>query len=537
MIESLGSIQRCMNKFYVTTPLYYVNGAPHIGHAYADVIADTLARAHRARGEETFFLTGTDEHGAKIARSAEEAKKDAKIFTDEQSKLFSDLATSLNLSNDDFIRTTDKEKHWPGVIAMWKALRDAGDIYKGTYNGLYCVGHEAFITEKDLVNGKCPDHEQEPEVIAEDNYFFRMSEYASQIRAFIVSDELKIVPKARKNEVLAMIDEGVEDISFSRPKKDVAWGIPVPDDSGHTMYVWCDALTNYISALGYGKEKEEALKMARFWPADVQVIGKDILRFHAIIWPTMLLAAGLPLPKMVFTHGLIMSGGKKMSKTLGNTVDPNEVMNTYGVDAFRNFLVAEIPAYDDGDFTVERFEEVYTSRLTNGIGNLVSRIATMIERFSEGELIRPGVEELQDAVLKQYISEVGTEKQIEVKGQDAELYIKTVIRPRYNEAIDAVKLNDAASIAWSVLKTCDGYIQDYEPFKMIKTEPEKAKAVLWNAAVLLLSGTQMLEPVMPGTAEKIYKIFNCDWTTDITEWKSIKAMRPEPLFPRLEKKS
>jgi len=526
-----------MNKFYVTTPIYYVNGAPHIGHAYADVIADTLARAHRIKGDETFFLTGTDEHGAKISRSAAETGKDEQVFADEQSKLFSDLAESLNISNDDFIRTTDKEKHWPGVIAMWKALRDAGDIYKGTYDGLYCVGHEAFITEKDLVDGKCPEHEQTPETISEDNYFFRMSEYIDRIRATIVSGEMKIVPEARKNEVLAMIDDGAGDISFSRPAKDVSWGIPVPEDAEHTMYVWCDALTNYISALGYGKEGDGARKMAQFWPADVQVIGKDILRFHAVIWPAMLLAAGLPLPKMIFTHGLIMSGGKKMSKTLGNIVDPNKIINEYGADAFRNFLVTDMPAYDDGDFTLERFNEVYTARLTNGIGNLVSRIATMIERFSNGDLARPTNELLQEVALRQYVSEVGTDKMVEVKGQDAELYITTIVRQRYNEAIDKVKLNDAAGIAWALLKTCDGYIQDYEPFKLIKTEPEKAKAVLWNAAILLLSGTRMLEPVMPETAEKIYRIFDCNWEEDIVHWKGIRATHPEPLFPRRDSKT
>lgn len=526
-----------MNKFYVTTPLYYVNGAPHIGHAYADVVADVLARAHRNRGDQTFFLTGTDEHGAKIARSAEEAGKKPEDFVDTQSQLFRDLATTLELSNDDFIRTTDKTKHWPGAIAMWKALRDAGDIYKGSYEGLYCVGHEAFVTEKDLVDGKCPDHDAIPEKIKEENYFFRMSEYSEHLRALIVSDEMEIVPKARKNEVLAMIDEGVSDISFSRPAKDVPWGIPVPEDEEHTMYVWCDALTNYISALGFGKDEEGATNMAQFWPANVHVIGKDILRFHAIIWPSMLLAAGLPLPKMIFTHGLIVSGGKKMSKTLGNVIDPHEIINTYGVDAFRNFLISDMPTHEDGDFTIERFRESYTARLTNGVGNLTSRIATMIERFSDGTLQRPSNAILQNVGLKQYLEEVGTEERIESKEQDPELFLRTIVQPKYDKAIDELALNTAANIAWSVLKTCDGYIQDYEPFKLVKTDSEKALAVLWNATVFLLYGVRLLEPVMPGTAKRVYETFHTPIDIDITNLTSVSAKRPEPLFPRLQEEN
>src|SRR3989344_1061764 len=303
-----------MEKFYITTAIDYVNDKPHLGHALEKIQADVLARYHRLKGDEVFFLTGTDEHGAKIVRAAQKAGKDHQEFVNDISEKFQFLKDALNLSYDDFIRTSDKERHWPGGEKMWKALREAGALYEKNYKGLYCVGHEAFITEKELVDGKCPDHGKEPEMVEEKNWFFKLSKYAKEIAEKIKSGELQIIPEGRRNEILSFLEGEVNDVSFSRSIKNLEWGIPVPDDPEQVMYVWCDALTSYISALGYGRNED----YKKWWPADVQVLGKDILRFHAAIWPAMLMAAKLPLPKQLFVHGFITVDGKKMSKTIGN---------------------------------------------------------------------------------------------------------------------------------------------------------------------------------------------------------------------------
>ena len=306
-----------MNKFYITTSIAYVNAPPHIGFALESLQADVLARWRRQKGEEGFFLTGTDEHGAKIARAAEVAGKTPRELVDENAEKFRELKKSLNLSWDNFIRTSDEKVHWPVAQELWRRLEKAGDLYKKSYQGLYCVGHEAFVTQKDLENGKCRDHQKEPEIIEEENWFFRLSKYSEVIKEKVESGELKIVPETRKNEILSLLREGLEDISFSRPSKDLSWGVPVPDDDTQTMYVWADALSNYISGRGGISEWEKH-------PADIHLIGKDILRFHAAIWPGMLLSAGLPLPKAIYVHGHILSNGQKMSKSLGNVVDPFE---------------------------------------------------------------------------------------------------------------------------------------------------------------------------------------------------------------------
>src|SRR3990167_7430784 len=523
-----------MRKFYITSPIYYVNAPPHLGHVYTNVVADVLARYHRLKGYDVFFLTGTYEHGAKVARSAHKAGKEPKAFVDELAAQFQEAARTFHISYTDFIRTSDQGKHWPGAQKLWKQLDDAQDLYKASYKGLYCVGHEAFVTDKDLKNGRCLEHDIEPEVIEEENYFFRLSKYVSKIKEAILADTLNIKPPARRNEVLALLEGGVEDVSFSRPSKDIPWGIPVPGDDTQTMYVWCDALSNYISALGYGRTNDENFR--KYWPCDVHVIGKDILRFHAVIWPGMLLSAGLPFPKSIFIHGHILSGGKKMSKTLGNVIDPFQLQQEYGTDAVRNFVISEIPSFEDGDITIERFREIYTARFSNGIGNLVSRIATMIERFFNGEIKKPDQALLDNLPLK--ITDaachvLGEEKTEESFYSSVQAIIHTEER-KYHQALEDFNLNRAAQSAWLLLRHCDWYIQEYQPFKLVKEDKNKGEAVLWNAATLLLAGAWFLRPMIPETAEKIFEIFNVGSGGELLSWNEITGKSIQPLFPRLD---
>ncbi|MEK7071762.1 MAG: methionine--tRNA ligase, partial [Patescibacteria group bacterium] len=356
------------SKFYITTSIAYTNAPPHIGFALETIQADVLARYRRVSGDGVFFLTGTDEHGAKIAKAAEKFGKNPQEFTDEISAKFQELTKGLNLSNDDFIRTTDQSRHWPTVKDIWLKLKENNDIYKKNYKGLYCLGCEAFITQKDLIDGKCKIHLKEPEAIDEENYFFRLSKYSSKIEELIKKDEVKIIPQEKKNEMLNFVRQGLEDISFSRPSKDLKWGIPVPDDDSQTIYVWADALVNYLLP-------------KKYWPADIHCLGKDILRFHATIWLGMLLSSKLPLPKSIFVHGFITSNGQKMSKSLGNVVDPFELIRKYGADAVRYFLLREIPPTEDGDYTRQKFEARYNSDLASGLGNLVARVITLGAKF------------------------------------------------------------------------------------------------------------------------------------------------------------
>ncbi|MEK9185358.1 MAG: class I tRNA ligase family protein [Patescibacteria group bacterium] len=378
-------------KFYITTPIFYPNAKLHVGHAYTTVLADILARYHRLIGDETYFLTGSDENTGKILKNINGSTAE---YLDNLAENFKDLYKKLDISYDQFIRTSDKEKHWPGAKLMWQKLVEAGDIYKSKYSGLYCLECETFYTEKDLIEGKCPVHAIALQKIEEENYFFRLSKYTGAIKRKIESDELKIIPTTRKNEIMALLERGLEDVSFSRPIKNVPHGISVPNDPEQVIYVWCDALVNYVSALGFGTSPQplsegKGLKtlpfgegregLLKFWPADVHVIGKDILRFHAAIWPAMLLSANLPLPKKLLVHGFITSGGKKMSKSLGNVIDPQDLIAEYGTDAVRYYLARHISPFEDGDLTLESFKETYNAHLANGLGNLISRIMKMAE--------------------------------------------------------------------------------------------------------------------------------------------------------------
>ncbi len=463
-----------MGKFYVTTSIPYVNAEPHIGFALEIIQADVLARYYRHKGEDVFFLTGADEHGVKIVRAAKAAGKTPQDFTNGVTKKFKDLKKVLNLSWDDFIRTSDKKKHWPGAQKLWLKLYDAGKLYKKSYKGIYCIGHEAFITEKDLVNGKCKDHQKEPEIIEEENWFFKLSDYTKEIKAKIESDELQVAPKSRKNEILALINEGLEDISFSRPRENLSWGVPVPNDPKHTMYVWCDALSNYISAIGYSSnQKTETLKFKRWWPVDVHVIGKDILRFHAAIWPGMLLAAKLPLPKTIFVHGFITVGGKKMSKTIGNVIDPFEVVKKYGADALRYYLLREIPSGGDGDFTYEKFEERYNADLAKGLGNLVARVLTLAQKNK--------IKAIKNKVFDTNINKI--EKQID-------------------KLIKEFKFNDALSVLWQLIALGNKYIDEKKPWAL-KPESKEFKEIIGSLLFLISNIGTLLSPFLPETSEKI----------------------------------
>lgn len=521
-------------KFYITTAIAYVNAPPHIGYAMELVQADVIARWQKLHGREVYFLTGTDEHGAKIMRAAQAAGKEARAFVDGMVPEFKQLISRLDISNNDFIRTSDEKRHFPGAQDLWRQLEKAGDIYKKKYHGLYCVGHEAFVTQKDLVDGKCSDHGQVPERIEEENYFFRLSKYRDQILQAIESGEFMIFPESRKNEITSFLKEGLEDVSFSRPAKDISWGIAVPSDASQTMYVWCDALSNYITALGFGSDNPAPFE--KFWPTDLHIIGKDILRFHGAIWPGMLLSAGLSLPKALFVHGFITSGGQKMSKTIGNVIDPFDIIKRYGKDPLRYYLLREIPTFEDGDFAEDRFVESYNAHLSNGLGNYISRVAKMIEEYFSGRLEKPSVEILSGVPIRKS-STFFTLK--EAKSSELEIvsisyFIERFVWPRYEEAMKQYELKKAMDVIWEVLHELDAYVQTYEPFRLAKTDPEKTKAVLWNLAYGALSVAWLLQPFMPGTADKIFSIFGVDKKSK-DEWREVTVKLDAPLFLRKKK--
>ncbi len=451
-----------MKKFYITTSIAYVNGAPHVGHALEFVQADATARWRRAQGDDVFFLTGTDEHGAKVVRAAEAVGKSPREYVDLNAEKFRTLKETLNLSWDDFIRTSDEVRHWPNAIAIWEKLVIAGDIYKKTYKGLYCVGHEAFVTEKDLVDGKCRDHNAAPEVIEEENWFFRLSKYADEVKRYIESGELKIFPAGRAKEICNFIAQGMEDVSFSRPSRDLSWGIPVPGDDTQTMYVWCDALTNYL----FPKDR---------WPADVHMIGKDILRFHALYWPAMLLSAQMPLPKALFVHGHITSEGQKMSKTLGNVVDPVALVAKYGADAVRYYLLREIPATEDGDFGVAKFEERYTADLANGLGNFAARTTALAKKYGVTTT------EIPDAEVAEHIATA-----------------KTAIDAKMGE----YKYHEALAALWGLIAFANQYMNEKKPWDAGVALPDKNVAI-GNSLFILVTIADLLAPFLPEAAEKI----------------------------------
>jgi methionyl-tRNA synthetase len=454
-------------NYYVCTSIPYVNGDPHIGFAMELVQADVLARYSRAQKHTTLFSTGTDEHGSKVAEKAAEMKTTPKKLADEMSQKFRDLEKQLNVSNDRFIRTTDSG-HVQRAQIIWKNL--SKDIYKGQYEGWYCTGCETFVTDAvaKANKGVCPLHNRPYERLKEDNYFFKVSKYNEQIKKAISDGKLRIIPDTRKHEILNVLKEGIEDISISRPKDKISWGIPVPGDDKQVIYVWFEALMNYITVLGYPEHED----FKKYWPANVQIIGKDILRFHAAIWPGMLMGLGIPLPQTLYVHGFINIDGKKLSKSLGNYITPQEVIKKYGVDPLRYYLLRHIPSYEDGDFSWDRLEEVYNSELANELGNALQRTAAMIVKYQQG-----------------IIGEIPPSK------HDTAQYAKAIEACRFDRALEEV---------WEQVRGLNQYIDEEKPWVLAKNKDEQhLQEVLATQSSDLLQIAEMLEPFMPETAVKI----------------------------------
>jgi methionyl-tRNA synthetase len=458
-------------NYYVTTSIPYVNGEPHVGHALEFVMADVLARAARQQGKQTIFCTGTDEHGTKIAQKAESLGITPTQLVDQMSQEFRNLAHLLNISNDRFIRTTDKG-HEQRAQLIWKAL--AHDIYKAKYVGWYDVKEEAFIPEAQADPERMkPDHPQAYQKLEEDNYFFPLSKYNDQIREAIESGAFKIVPETRRNEILSVLREGLEDISISRPKDKLEWGIPVPGDKDQVMYVWFEALMNYITVLGYPEHQD----FKDYWPADIQVIGKDIIRFHAAIWPAMLMSLDAPLPKQLYVHGHITLDGKKMSKSIGNVVAPKEIVDKYGTDAFRYYFLRHIPSYNDGDFSWDAFEASYNNELANELGNAVQRTAAMVVKYQGG-----------------IIGEIPPAR------HDNSPIAEAIEQCRFDRALDEI---------WDQVRGLNQYIDEEKPWAIAKTgDSDHLREVLAYQASCLLEIADLLEPFLPETASKVKAVFD-----------------------------
>jgi methionyl-tRNA synthetase len=463
-------------KLYITTAIPYVNGAPHIGNALDYLLADIWTRYQKQHGREVRFQVGTDEHGNKIATKAAELGISPKEYTDQMYGNFEALMKKVGAQYTDFIRTTDIH-HKAAVQYIWQKLQPY--IYKGSYEGWYCMGHEAFFTDKEVeaTGGICPDHQKPYERVSEENYYLKASAFTDKLREEIETNRMQIIPEFREKEFLELIKNGMQDVSISRPKKNLTWGVPVPDDPDQIMYVWIDALANYITVLGYPDQDG----WQDYWPADVQVIGKDILRFHAGIWPAMLLGLDLPLPKKLLVHGHVNVGGAKMSKSVGNVVDPNQVIDEYGLDAFRYFFSRHIPTQDDGDFTWEKFENAYNNELGNDLGNLISRVAGMVTRYQSGVI--------GDAPKGDH---------------DTKPYYDAMHELKFNEAMDEI---------WVTVRALNKYIEVVKPWEIAKrrdTDPE-AEAhlgeVLGHAVGTLLQLSEQLAPFLPSTSEVIQKTF------------------------------
>ncbi len=506
-----------MSRYSITTPIYYVNADPHLGHAYTTIAADILARHHRQLGDDVFFLTGTDEHGNKVAQAAEERGLTPREHVDVLAPKFREMTLRVNAGNDFFIRTTDPQ-HEAYVQRFVEKLRAAGDIEKRTYGGLYCTACEGFYYERDLVEGKCPVHGTEPVWLEEENYYFLLSRYQDRLRDYYLEHPGWVRPRSRYNEALSFIEGGLEDISISR--KSITWGIPVPWDPEQVIYVWVDALINYVSALTYARPGDDL--EGRYWPADIHLLAKDILKFHAVIWPALLWSAGYQAPRGEFIHGYLLMGGEKMSKTRGNVLDPFAVIEERGVDALRFYLFREVTFGQDGVISLEGFEQRYNNELANELGNLVSRVVSMIGKYRDGRL-SPAAAPGGDHGL----------------AQEGAAMVAAA-----SSHLSAVEITAALETAWEFVRRLNRYVEEEAPWKLAKDESQAARldAVLHGLAAGLRLVALTLYPVIPGTAVEILRRLGqphepADLLLERARWDGLTAatvVAAPSLFPRIE---
>lgn len=476
-----------MSKFYITTAIPYVNGRPHIGHTLEYFQADAIRRYHELLGENTLLLSGADENALKNVQAAEKEELPVEQYLDKYSKIWKETYDLVGVKLDVFQRGSDQKKHWPGVQKLWELCNKNGDIYKKSYTGLYCVGCESFKTGDELVDGLCPIHQKKPEKVSEENYFFRLSKYQQKLINLIESDTLKIVPANKRAETLSFIKRGLEDFSISRSNERAKGvGVPVPDDSNQRIYVWFDALAIYITGIGFGSEnKSDIENFKKWWPADVHVIGKDINRFHTVYWPAMLLSAGLPLPKQILIHGFVNAkGGEKFSKSLDNAPDPKDVIEKYGLEGVRYYMLSQVPIQDDHDFTFERFEEVYNADLANGLGNLVARVAKLCEKV------------------------------------ELDALPETSLNADYKTRFEEYRFNELLGSIWARISKIDQEIEENKPWAI--EDLAKLKTLLHEWVIKIDQIAFELKPFLPVTSEKIQKLF-----------ASKKVESIPPLFPRI----
>ncbi|AZL15110.1 methionine--tRNA ligase [Rickettsiales endosymbiont of Stachyamoeba lipophora] len=493
-----------MNNFYITTPIYYVNDIPHIGHAYTSVAADVLARYHRMRNEEVYFLTGTDEHGQKIASSALKNNKDPQEFTDFYSQKFRDLTIALNLSNNDFIRTTE-ERHKKAASFLWERLVESGNIYLDSYSGWYAVRDEAFYQESELIDGKAPTGAP-VEWVEEPSYFFALSKWQDKLLELYEQNPDFIWPKARRNEVISFVKSGLKDLSVSRTSFN--WGVPVPGNDKHIMYVWLDALTNYISALGYPEDTE---LMKKFWPG-IHMVGKDILRFHTVYWPAFLMAANLPVPKQIIAHGWWTNEGQKISKSLGNVIDPYELIKIYGLDQTRYFMLREVPFGNDGNYSKSSCIRRLNSELSNNFGNLMQRVVSFIHKNCESRI---------------------------PKGQHDPIFLQVAeLVKNYHNFMENYEFHNALEVVVNIGNLANIYIDEQAPWNLRKDNPEKMAHVLFVLINIIKQIAILLLPFMPTLSQIMLEVLNVE-ANDFSELEDLLPIggllkEVQPIFPRIE---